>query len=373
MQACPGLWVLGFRGCQGARMTWYNVVHSVSRRISILHHQRTNTVPKLNVARDSKQKSPSAWFICPDFDRPSGGIRKLYRCVDILNDAGLHASIVHNRPRFRCTWFENRTRVTGSSQVVLYQRDVIVVPEVYGRSILDLPRGIRQIIFNQGAYLMLDSLISGPPDVAPYVDNPDLVAVLVVSEDSAAVVEYAFPGVQVRCIRHGIDPTVYYPPADTKHRRIAYMPRRRAHEAAQVLQLLRLRGVLDRWEVIAIDRRSEAEVANLLRTTQIFLSFSQREGLGLPPLEALACGCLVVGYHGFGGREFFRQPFAVSVEDGDVVAFARAVESIIHRIDDDPTNMAAAGEAGARFVLGRYSRDTERKDLLEVFVTLLEP
>ena len=353
-------------------MTWSDVARRVSRQIGVLCHRHTNTVPMLNVARDSTQKSPSAWFICPDFGRPSGGIRKLYRSVDILNDAGLQAAIVHKQPGFRCTWFDHRTRVISSSRAVVSQRDVIVVPEIYGRSICNLPKGIRQIIFNQGAYLMLDALISEPSSAAPYIDNPDLAAVLVVSEDSAAVVKYAFPGVQVRRIRHGIDPAIYHPPADPKNRRIAYMPRRRAHETAQVLDLLKLRGVLDGWEVIAIDRRSEAEVADLLRTTQIFLSFSQREGFGLPPVEALACGCLVVGYHGFGGREFFREPFAVAVDDGDVVAFARAVEDIIRLIDNDPTNMAAASAAGARFVLDRYNRDAERQDLLDVFVPLLE-
>ena len=150
------------------------------------------------------------------------------------------------------------------------QRDVIVVPEIYGPSICDLPSGVRQIIFNQGAYLMLNSLASGHQAAAPYIDNPDLTAVIVVSEDSAAVVEYAFPRVRVCRVRHGIDPALHHPPAYPKHRRIAYMPRRRANEAAQVLELLKLRGALDGWEVIAIDSRTEAEVADLLRASWIF-------------------------------------------------------------------------------------------------------
>ena len=353
-------------------MKWSDAVRRLSRQIGVLRHRYTYRIPRLKVADDPLQKSARAWFICPDFNRPSGGIRKLYRSVDILNDAGLQAAIVHRRPGFRCTWFENQTRVICSSQAVVSQRDVIVVPEVYGRSICCLPKGVRLIIFNQGAYLMLNSLVSEPSSVAPYIANPDLTAVLVVSADSAAVVEYAFPGVHVRCIRNSIDPTIYHPPSVPKNRRIAYMPRRRAEDADQVLQLLKLRGVFNGWELIAIEHRTEREVADLLRTAQIFLSFSEREGFGLPPLEALACGCLVVGYHGFGGREFFRPPFATAVEDGDVVAFARAVEDMIHLIDKAPTQMAAAGATGARFVFDRYSRDAERTDLLDVFVALLK-
>jgi hypothetical protein len=280
---------------------------------------------------------------------------------------------MHERPGFHLTWFDHQTRVVSSRRAVVSQRDVIVVPETYGRSICDLPRGVRQVIFNQNAYIMLDTLLSDPAAASPYIDNPDLSTVLVVSEDNAKVVDYALPGVPVRRVRLSLDPALYHPPAEPKRRRIAYMPRRRGQEAAQVLELLRFRGVLDGWEIVGIDGRTEAEVASLLRTTQIFLSFSRLEGLGLPPLEALACGSLVVGYHGFGGREFFRRPFAMAVEDSDVVGFARAVEDLIRLATDDPPTVAAAGAAGARFVHERYSRDAERQDLLDAFVPLLEP
>ncbi len=344
----------------------------LARKAGFSRYKRANTVPKLNVATDSTGVR-TAWFICPDFTPPSGGIRKLYRSVDILNDAGLHAAIVHKRPGFSCAWFDHRTRVVNCSQVLVRHHDVIVVPEIYGASILDLPSGVRQIIFNQNVYNTVSSLNSGGPAVAPYMNNPDLTAVLTVSEDNTAVIKYAFPGVHVRCVRHWIDSTLYHPPGCPKKRRIAYMPRRRAREAAEVLELLRLRGVLNNWEVVAIDGRKEAEVADLLRAAQIFLSFSHLEGLGLPPLEALACGCLVVGYHGFGGREFFQPPFATSVEDGNVVAFAQAVEDIINLIDANSTNMARAATAGARFVHNCFSRDGERQDLLSVFVPLLDP
>jgi len=311
-------------------------------------------------------------MVTPDFDRPAGGIRKQYRAVDVLNDAGLSAAVVHKRSGFACTWFEHRTRVVAAADAPVGERDVIAVPEIYGRSILDLPAGVRQVIFNQGAYLALDTLVAdGSAAAAPYVTNPDLAAVVVVSDDSAEIVRYMFPDAPVHRIHHGIDPAVHHPPAAAPRRRIAYMTRRRSDEAGQVLSLLELRGALAGWEVVAIHGKTELEVAELLRSSQVFLSFSQLEGFGLPPLEALACGCLVVGFHGFGGRELFQPPFAVPVEDGDVVGFARAVEDVIRRIDSDPAAMAAAAAAGAGFATERYSRATERQDLLDVFAPLL--
>jgi hypothetical protein len=325
---------------------------------------------RVDPARAAQQ--PTLYMLCPDYERPSGGLRKQYRAVDVLNAAGLPAAVVHRRAGFRLGWFENDTRIVAMNDVALGPRDVVAVPEVYGAALAELPRGIRQVIFNQGAYLALEHMVKGgEPATAPYADNPDLAAVVVVSDDSAEAMRYAFPQAPVHRIRHGIDPTLHHPPSAPPPRRIAYMTRRRSDDAAQVLRLLELRGALDGWEVVPIHGRSEGEVADILRGSRIFLSFSQREGFGLPPLEALACGCMVVGFHGFGGRELFREPFALAIEDSDVVAFARAVEDVIRRVDEDPAAIAAASQAGARFALEQYSQAAERQSLVDVFGPLL--
>lgn len=328
-------------------------------------------VPRLRFDASLTAAPPTAWIVCPDFDEPSGGVRTLYRVSDSLNDAGLPAAIVHKRSGFSCSWFAHSTRTVAAADIAIGPHDVVVVPELYGPSIGDLPTGVRQVILNQGVYLMLDSLGRRADAAAPYVDNPDLVAVIVVSNDSAEVLGHVFPGMPIRRMHLGIDPAVYYPPALQPHRRIAYMPRRRTAEAAQVLRILELRGVLDTWDVVAIDGRRQDEVADLLRSSSIFLSFSEREGFGLPACEALACGCLVVGFDGFGGREFFRRPFAEAIPDGDVVAFARATEQLARRFDTDRAATVAAAEDGARFVAEHYSPAIEQRDLVDIFGSLL--
>jgi hypothetical protein len=331
-------------------------------------------IHRLRVDPRRAAAQPTLYMLCPDYDRQSGGLRKQYRAVDLLNEAGFSAAVVHRRAGFRLQWFENETRVVAMGDVALGPRDLVAVPEVYGAAINELPRGIRQVIFNQGAYLALDHIVKGGEAATmPYASNPDLAAVVVVSDDSAEVMRYAFPGIPVRRIRHGIDPLMHHPPATAPGRRIAYMTRRRGEEAAQVLRLLELRGALDGWEVVAIEGRTEREVADILRTSRVFLSFSQREGFGLPPLEALACGCTVVGYHGFGGRELFEAPSAVAIEDSDTVAFARAAEAVLRRFELDPAGAEADAAAGARFALERYSPAAERQSLIDVFAPLLEP
>jgi Glycosyl transferases group 1 len=339
----------------------------LARRAGIHRRGTERTVPRLRVSDGRPDTAPTAWFICPDWDRPAGGIRKQYRAVDVLNGAGVSAAIVHKRAGFACSWFDHETRVVAAGELAVCPGDAIVGP-----SILDLPPGVPQVIFNQNAYVTLDSLVDvGPAAAAPYVANPDLAMVTVVSEENAKLLRYAFPGAPVRRVHYGLDPTIHYPSGEPRPRRIAYMTRRRAGDAAKVLALLDRRGALDGWEVAAISGKSETEVADILRGSRIFLSFSELEGFGLPPLEALACGCLVVGFNGFGGREFFRAPFATAVEDGDVASYARAVEDVMRRVERDPAGADADAAAGVSFAQENYSLEVELQDLLDVFGPLL--
>ena len=107
------------------------------------------------------------------------------------------------------------------------------------------------------------------------------------------------------------------------------MPRKRRDEYEQLVGILNARGALDGWQLDLLEGRSEAEVAARLRESVLFISLSRAEGFGLPPAEAMACGNHAIGFHGMGGREIFRPPFAQAIEDGDVLALATAVEEFL--------------------------------------------
>ena len=83
------------------------------------------------------------------------------------------------------------------------------------------------------------------------------------------------------------------------------------------------RRSLRAFDLVVIDGRTEAEVAGQLAECLLFLSFGTLEGCPMPPLEAMASDCVVVGYHGRGGREYDREEFCRPIEAGDVVGFAR--------------------------------------------------
>jgi hypothetical protein len=339
-------------------------VRDIVRSARLASELRWRQPPPLTVARTGRRR-PVVHYLAPDTDNSSGGVRNIYRHVDILNAAGIDATVVHNKPGFRCTWFENSTVVASAPEVTLDPRDILVAPECYGPGLHKLPTGVRTVVFNQGAYytfeyVPLETSTSG----APYSQIPDLIALLVVSQDNAALMRHVFPNTPVHVARPVVDAGVFHPGPRLGERRLAYVPHRRPVEREQLLHILRARGVLDRWELVPISGRTERETADLMRSSAIFLSFSERDGFGLPPAEAMASGCYVVGYTGMGGREFFDPAYCAPVADSDLLAYARTVEDAISVYEADPTGFRGWGMAAAKAISSYYAPDALRDDLL---------
>ncbi len=304
------------------------------------------------------------YYITPSLARPSGGVRTMYRHVDALNAAGFPAAVVHERRGFRCAWFENRTRVEYPP--LMLNDDVLVFPEEFSaESLARIAPGVPKVVLNQNAYRTFAS--KGPRGPSPSVDCPDVVAVVVVSEDNERYLRYAVPDLPVHLVRHCIDGRVFFPDFTAQARHIAVMPHKRPHEFAQVRALLERRGVLDDWELVVLRGLPETAVARELRSAPLFLSVARAEGFGLPAAEAVASGCFVIGFHGQAGREYLRPPHTQVVEDGDVVGFAMAIEEFTGRFDACREALTRSmGEAADR-IRARYSHEHQTADLVEAF------
>ncbi|WP_235777027.1 glycosyltransferase family 4 protein [Rhizobium mesoamericanum] len=314
-------------------------------------------------ASNAPSTSPAIYFLTPDYPKPAGGIRVIYRLVDILNAAGVNALVLHQKPHFWCTWFENRTRVGDVSNVTVRQGDLLVVSELDVAVLAALPKGVRYAIFNQNAHMTWQR----GPSSAWYAATPDLAGVITVSDHNLEMLRYAYPGCRLERIHLGIDTDLFYPGGASRSRRIAYMPRRGQDDATQVLEILRARGVLDGWEIAALDGLSHRQVAEELRRSRIFLAFTHQEGFGLPAAEAMACGCYVIGNHGFGGREFFQAEICSPVQVGDVLHFAQSVERIIAIENKTDGWCAQKGELASKAIAEVYSQARERDDVLRLF------
>lgn len=325
-------------------------------------------LPKLRRARTQRDQ-PTVYFCAPDYDVPSGGIRVVYRHVDLLNAAGIPAAVLHRRRNFRCTWFDNRTRVVSSRDTEIGPDDLVVVSELAISLLKTLGRGARFVVFNQNPHLTWQRVTDD--DVRWYATSPDLAAIVTVSSHSLEMLQYSAPAADVVRVHNSIDPRRFYPDPARRLRKIAYMPRGATEEARQLFGILQGRDALQGWQVVALDGLTEGEIADQLRSTTIFVSFAYHEGFGLPAAEAMACGAYAVGFHGFAGREYLRPQFSTPVEPGDILGLARAVESILEREASQPGWCRERGTYAARFIAAEYSPDRERREVVEMYAAAL--
>ena len=154
---------------------------------------------------------------------------------------------------------------------------------------------------------------------------------------------------------------------EEKRRLITYMPRKRRQEAALIHAELERRGRIDGYEIAAIDGVPLAAVRERLAESLIFISLLHRESLGFPAMEAMASGCIVIGYTGHGGREYFGETTGIPIEEGDTPGLVRAVEEAVAAHRDDPARLDALRRRGSERVRERYSDEKFEACLLSTW------
>lgn len=245
----------------------------------------------------------------------SGGVRKLYDHVDILNGAGMHARIV---------------RSDIVDPVTLSPKDLIVVPEIYGDLLANLAPNVAKVSFNQNAYNSWTDV--SDPERHPYLNTPSLLGVLTVSDDNKAFLEAIFPELAVERYRPWINVDNRFTCGPwPRAKKLCYFARKRSEISTVVLGALYARGRFEGWEVVCLDGMTDDEIAEHYRTSAIFLSFSKLEGLGAPPLEAMLSGAMVVGFNGLAGSEYSSR-FA-SVPEEQITEFLYRVDCMMTDVE----------------------------------------
>ncbi|GAU09390.1 glycosyltransferase [Desulfoplanes formicivorans] len=225
-------------------------------------------------------------------------------------------------------------------------------------------------------------LFDGLPENVRWHDLP--VEFLAVSHPVALFMEEVL-GNRPCIVRPYIDETLFHPPARkprTPSVRIAYMPRKNSRLVNQVQRIVgeRRPDVSAQIQWVGIQGKPRSEVAALLRTCHLFLVTGFPEGCPLPPLEAMACGTIPLGFTGLGGWDYMRQtgseryapPFAVRpvawkdngrfYPDGEVLGLARGVEEMVLGVLEKHAQIEAIVHAGRETAMA-YNKVRQQDEL----------
>lgn len=348
-----------------------NVPATLRRRVSKARRDAVAKRNLLSLPGSGKTSTSSVYFLVPDYNEPAGGIRVIYRHVDLLNEAGIPAAVVHQKPDFRCTWFENETVVRDVRRTILGPRDLLVMGELNVGSFRTGPSPFSHVIFNQNPFLTWSGHHKRVERY--YREGPRPRAILTVSEYARDFLARAFPELPVARLHLCIDGAFHL--SDTpRSRTIAYMPRKGVDDLAEMVhKLFTGMDVARGWKLEPLDGLHQKDVAQRLQRSQLFLSFAGREGFGLPAAEAMACGNYVVGSHGYGGAEYFDPRYCSPVAPGDVLGMGRALEEVLGHEQREPGWLDLRGREAAAHVLAVYSREAEARDVVSVYSRLMRP
>lgn len=351
-----------------------------------------------------EMKQAKIYFICPSSVTPTGGVKQIYKQVDILNKNGFNAVILHEHVKYKNKWFENDTRIEYNKSIFqkigmyfkfrdrknikvnfkkfkiyinslfdkkIEENSILVFPEIFGSIAHYIEPNHKKVIFNQNCYY---TYVAYPKDFdykKSIYNNPTNIGTIVVSEDSRKYLSYLFPSLNLQRIRLGINENLFHYNS-AKKRQIAFMPRKLKEDSFQITNILKQKGILNDWKLVMIDDKSETEVAQIMKESYIFLSFNETEGFGLPPAEAMACGCIVIGYSGLGGKEYFNENFSFQVKDRDVIEFVTKIEKVLRLFDDDEEKCIEMGIEASKFILNKYSLINEENDVVTTWNNLIK-
>ena len=361
-------------------------------------HQSLNATRKgANFLEARSARSNRIFFLASDIEAPSGGRAFVYHLVDILVRNGFDACVLHQTQNFRYRWFENttpvrwtdqikRSRIKNCKQWLRFQQnkiktswsqtlqatertakctsvnpqDILVIPETRAAAFHKIFPGVPKIILNQNPYFFFQDKGLKTPELS--LHHPDIKGCIAMSKLDYEMHCLVAPK-NTWHVPYFIDADRYHY-AEVKKRQIAYMPRRLKKDADAVINLLKIRNRLQGFTFVPIAGMSQQRVSQVLQDSLMFLSFSHREGFGLPPAEAIACGCLVIGYSGNGGDEFFDKDVAFKVPHGDLARYVKTVESTLAEYVQAPEALNRFRRQASEYILQTYSKaETNRRFL----------
>jgi hypothetical protein len=294
---------------------------------------------------------------------PSGGAKIIYKHSDIINNLKikeiksevLHlkrtkvskfkTSIkkilrMHQAPgwkfsdisiakNYKSKWINNLIKVRNKFDFDP-ENDFVILPEIFAHFAEDMliKKNIKYAIFLLNGYSM--NFTGDREKLINSYTKAEFI--LSCSKDISQCAKFVFNIIDKKIINVNVI-SMFSNQKFNKKNIITYMPRKLISHSNNVLFFIQSH-LPKNWKIRSIHKLNETQVFKLLKESRIFLSFSDMEGLGLPPIEAAALGNKAIGYTGQGGNEYWRKPLFEKIEHGNIVKFCKTILKNLNLINN---------------------------------------
>lgn len=256
---------------------------------------------------------------------PSGGVKIIYQHCEMLRRHGIEATPIHLGD-FIIDWFPHSINSLTRKEALanVGAGDIIICPEIIPAEASVFP--CRQKIAFVQNWFLADI---GTGSKRRYEDF-GFTGLLACSN---YIKDYMASRSSLPCtvVTNGIDLSLFKPSgASPTHQQVLYQNRRNVADARAAIELLPP-PLRDACKFVELGNNlSQAEMIRSFQAADIYLAIGYPEGFALPPLEAMACGCVVIGFTGGGGLEHMIDgQSALVAPDGDSAALADCLTRVL--------------------------------------------
>ena len=227
---------------------------------------------------------------------------------------------------FKYNWFENKINLKQNFDFD-NKKDFVILPEIFAHLANEflIKKKVKYAILIQNGYSINSTNDEQKLDTA----YKNAKFILSISKDTTNCIKLKFPKLKTKILKVSYFLDLGEVNFSKKKNLITYMSRKLPQHSNLVISYLKP-NLSKKWKLHNLQNLSEKKTYDLLKKSKIFLSFSNLEGFGLPPLEAALAGNRVIGYTGEGGNEYWQEPLFLKINSGEINKF---VLKIIDKIN----------------------------------------
>ena len=251
-------------------------------------------------------------YLTPDNPTPSWGIGVIYHHVKALNELGYKAYIVHQNQGFKLLWLNMDVPVKYTYEISngsINEKDVLVVPEVMANDEFANKWNGKKILFIQASGWIFEKL-----PINKTHKQLGFSSVMVIMPHMIPIVE-KFIELPVFMVPPMVADYFFDEPINRKREKsIVMYPKFNQIDFSIVNGLLRRKTGNNKfkkaigidWRIKLLQGLTHRQVAATFDTATFFISLNTFEALNTSVVEAMARGCIVFCYEGFGPRDFLK-------------------------------------------------------------------